>query len=88
VAGCQGYSQKDGIEYEETFALVAYLEAITVLLAFSVAKGFKLYQMDVKSACLNGILEDVVCVREPPRFESVEFPHQVYKLSKALYGLK
>jgi hypothetical protein len=44
--------------------------------------------MDVKSACLNGILEDVVCVREPSRFESIEFPHQVYKLSKALYGLK
>jgi hypothetical protein len=49
----QGFSQKEGIDYEETFALVARLEAIRILLAFSVAKGFKLHQMDVKSAFLN-----------------------------------
>jgi hypothetical protein len=52
----QGYSQKEGIDYEETFAPVAHLEAIRILLAFSVAKGFKLYQMDVKSVFLNGFL--------------------------------
>jgi hypothetical protein len=51
----QRYSQKEGIDYEETFALVARLEAIRIFLAFSVAKGFKLYQMDVKSAFLNGV---------------------------------
>jgi hypothetical protein len=50
----QGYSQKEGIDYEETFAPVARLEAIRILLPFSVAKGFKLYQMDVKIAFFNG----------------------------------
>jgi hypothetical protein len=84
----QGYIQKEGIDYEEKFALVARLEAIRILLAFSVAKGFRLYQMDVKSAFLNGILEEEVYVRQPPGFESVEFPHRVYKLRKALDGLK
>jgi hypothetical protein len=59
----QGYSQKEGIDYEETFAPVARLEAIRILLAFSVAKGFKLYQMDVRSAFLNGVLEEEVYVR-------------------------
>jgi hypothetical protein len=49
----QGYSQKEGIDYEETFAPIAHLEAIRILVAFSVAKGFKLHQMDVKSAFLN-----------------------------------
>jgi hypothetical protein len=76
----QGYSQKEGIDYEETFAPVARLEAIRILLAFSVAKGFRLYQMDVNSAFLNGFLKEEVYVRQPPGFESVEFPHRVYKL--------
>jgi hypothetical protein len=64
------------------------LEAIKILLAFLVAKGFKLHQMDVKSAFLNGVLEEEVYVRQPPGFESEKYPHQLYKLSKALYGLK
>jgi hypothetical protein len=84
----QGFSQKEGIDYEETFALVSRLEAIRILLAFSVAKGFKLHEMDVKSAFLNGVLEEVVYVRQPPGFESERYPHRVYKLRKALYGLK
>jgi hypothetical protein len=84
----QGFSQKDGIDYEETFAPVARLEAIRILLAFVVAKGFKMHQMDVKSPFLNGVLEDEVYVRQPPEFESEKYPHQVYKLRKALYGLK
>jgi hypothetical protein len=84
----QGFSQKEGIDYEETFAPIARLEAIKILLAFSVAKGFRLYQMDVKSAFSNGFLKEEVYVRQPPRFESVKFPHRVYKLRKALYGLK
>jgi hypothetical protein len=71
----QGYSQKEGIHYEETFALVARLEAIRILLAFSVVKGFRLYEMDVKSAFLNGFLEEEVYVKQPPGFESVEFSH-------------
>jgi hypothetical protein len=82
----QGYSQKEGIDYEETFAHVACFEAIRILLF--VAKGFKLHQMDVKSAFLNGVLEEEVYVRQPPGFESEKYPHRVYKLRKALYGLK
>jgi hypothetical protein len=62
----QGFSQKEGIDYEETFAPIARLEAIRILLAFSVAKGFKLHQMDVKSAFSNGVLEEEVYVRQPP----------------------
>jgi hypothetical protein len=67
----QGFSQKEGIDYEETFARVAHLEAIRILLALYVAKGFRLYQMDVKSAFLNGFLEEEVYVMQPPGFESV-----------------
>jgi hypothetical protein len=84
----QGNSQKEGIDYEETFAPEAHLEAIRILLAFSVAKGFNLYQLDAMSAFLNGFLEEEVYVKQPPGFESVEFPHKVYRLRKALYGLK
>jgi hypothetical protein len=82
----QGYSQKEGINYNETFAPVARLEAIIILLAFSVAKGFMLHQMDVKSAFQNGVLEEEVYLRQPPGFESEMYPHRVYKLRKAMYG--
>jgi hypothetical protein len=81
----QGFRQKEGIDYEETFALIAHLEAIRILLGFSVAK---LHQTDVKSAFFNGVLEEEVYVRQPPGFESEKYPHRVYKLRKALYGLK
>ncbi|WVZ70762.1 hypothetical protein U9M48_019404 [Paspalum notatum var. saurae] len=84
----QGFCQKEGIDYEETFAPVARLEAIRILLAFAASKGFKLQQMDVKSAFLNGFIEEEVYVRQPPGFESARFPDRVYKLRKALYGLK
>jgi hypothetical protein len=84
----QGYSQKKGMDYGETFTPVARLEAIRIILAFSVGKGFKLYQVDVKSAFLNGFLEEGVYVKQPPGFESSEFPNKVYRLRKALYGLK
>ncbi|WVZ52606.1 hypothetical protein U9M48_003650 [Paspalum notatum var. saurae] len=84
----QGFCQKEGIDYEETFAPVARLEAIKILLAFAVSKGFKLQQMDAKSAFLNGFIEEEVYVRQPPGFESARFPDRVYKLRKALYGLK
>jgi hypothetical protein len=83
----QVFSKKEGIDYEETFAPVARLEAIRSLLAFSVSKWFKLYQMDVKSAFLNGFLEEEVYMKQPPGFESAEFPHRVYRLRKMLYGL-
>jgi hypothetical protein len=78
----------DGLDFGETFASVARLEAIRILLAFAASKGFKLYQMDVKIAFLNGVIQEEVYVREPLGFENPKFPNRVYKLSKALYGLK
>jgi hypothetical protein len=84
----QGYSQVEGLYFGETFAPVARLEAIRILLAFVASKGFKFYQMDVKSAFLNGVIEEVVYVRQPLGFESPKYPDRVYKLSKALYRLK
>ena len=84
----QGFCQKEGIDYDETFAPVAHLEALRILLAFAASKGFKLQQMDVKSAFLNRFLEEEVYMRQPPGFESAKFPDMVYKLRKSLYGLK
>jgi hypothetical protein len=84
----QGYSQVDGLDFGETFAPVAHLEAIRILLAFVVSKGFKLYQMDMKSAFLNGVIQEEVSVRQPPGFESSKYLDRVYKLSKALYEFK
>jgi hypothetical protein len=78
----------EGLDFGETFALVAHLEAIRILLTFTASKGFKLYQMDVKSAFLNGVIQEEVYVRQPPGFESPKYPDRVYKFSKALYGLK
>ncbi|WVZ83223.1 hypothetical protein U9M48_030392 [Paspalum notatum var. saurae] len=84
----KGFCQKEGIDYEETFAPVARLEAIRILLAFAAPKGFKLQLMDVKSAFLNWFIQEEVYVRQPPRFESAKFSDRVFKLRKALYGLK
>ena len=84
----QGYNQQEGIDYDETFAPVARLEAIRLLVAYAAHKGIKLFQMDVKTAFLNGVLEEEVYVKQPPGFEDVDHPEHVYYLDKALYGLK
>ncbi|CAL9078717.1 unnamed protein product, partial [Musa textilis] len=84
----KGFNQEEGIDYEETFAPVARLEAIRMLLAYASSKDFKLFQMDVKSAFLNGFISEEVYVEQPPRFENSLFPNHVFKLTKALYGLK
>ena len=84
----QGYNQQEGIDYEETFAPVARLEAIRMLLAFACHKNFILYQMDVKSAFLNGFINEEVYVEQPLGFGSFNFPNHVFKLKKILYGLK
>ncbi|GJS29291.1 retrovirus-related pol polyprotein from transposon TNT 1-94 [Tanacetum coccineum] len=84
----QGYNQQEGIDYDETFAPVARLEAIKIFLAFPTYMNFIVYQMDVKSAFLNGKLKEEVYVKQPPGFESNEFPNHVCKLDKALYGVK
>ena len=59
----QGFCQKEGIDFEETFAPIARLEAIRIFLAFTASKGFKVFQMDVKSTILNGIIEEEVYVK-------------------------
>jgi hypothetical protein len=64
----QGFSQVEGLDFRGTFAPVARLEAIKILLAFAASKGFKLYQIDVKSDFLNGVIQEEVFVRQPPRF--------------------
>ena len=84
----QGYSQEEGIDFTETFAPVARLEAIRILLSFAAHHEIILYQMDVKSAFLNGFITEEVYVKQPPGFEDIEFPEHVFKLKKALYGLK
>ncbi|GJZ57198.1 retrovirus-related pol polyprotein from transposon TNT 1-94 [Tanacetum coccineum] len=84
----QGYNQQEGINYDETYAPVARLESIRILLAYVCALDFKLFQMDVKSAFLNGFINEEVYVAQPPGFIDFEKLDHVYKLKKALYGLK
>ncbi|GJT41524.1 retrovirus-related pol polyprotein from transposon TNT 1-94 [Tanacetum coccineum] len=80
----QGYNQQEGIDYDETYAPVARLESIRILLAYACALDFKLFQMDVKSAFLNGFINEEVYVAQPPGFIDFEKPDHVYKLKKAL----
>ncbi|GJY68252.1 retrovirus-related pol polyprotein from transposon TNT 1-94, partial [Tanacetum coccineum] len=84
----QGYNQQERIDYEDNFAPVARLEAIKIFLAYAAYMGFMVYQMDVKSAFLNGKISEEVYVQQPPGFESSEFLNHVCKLDKVLYGLK
>ncbi|KAL8105134.1 hypothetical protein AgCh_029065 [Apium graveolens] len=84
----KGYSQEEGIDYDETFAPVSRLEALRIFLAFVAHSNFKVYQMDLKSAFLNGELEKEVYAQQPPGFEDPKFPNFVYKLLKSLYRLK
>jgi hypothetical protein len=86
--GFTGYSQVEGLDFDKTYAPVARLESIHILLAYATYHGFKLYQMDVKSAFLNDPIKEEVYVEQPPGFEDSEYPNHVHKLSKALYGLK
>nr|GEX52779.1 hypothetical protein [Tanacetum cinerariifolium] len=83
-----GYSQQEGIDYDETFVPVARIEAIHLFLAYAAYKDFTVFQMDVKTAFLNGILKEEVYVGQPPGFVSKKYPDHVYALDKALYGLK
>ncbi|GJX51134.1 putative ribonuclease H-like domain-containing protein [Tanacetum coccineum] len=83
----QGYTQEEGIDYDEVFAPVARIEAIRLFLAYASFKDFVVYQMDVKSAFLYGKIEEEVYVCQPPGFEDPNFPDRVYKVEKALYGL-
>jgi hypothetical protein len=85
---CKGYAQVEGIDYGETFAPVARMESIRLILAYASSKQIKVYQMDVKSAFLNGDLEEEVYMEQPDGFQVQEAEQYVYRLKKALYGLK
>jgi hypothetical protein len=78
----------EGLNFGETYAPVARLESIRILIAYATNHEFKLYQMDVKSAFLNGPLQEQVYVEQPLGFEDPRKPNHVYLLHKALYGLK
>ena len=84
----QWYSQMEGVDYDETIALVAHMESIRILLALACHLRFKLYQMDVKTAFLNGLLKEDVYAVQPERFIDPHFLDHVLYLKKALYGLK
>ncbi|KAL8149651.1 hypothetical protein AgCh_006599 [Apium graveolens] len=84
----QGYNQQEGIDYDETYASIAHLEAIRILIAFVAHKKFKLYHMDVKSAFLNGYLKEEVYVKQHPGFIHEKYHKYVYRLKKSVYGLR
>ena len=84
----QGFIQVEGLDFGETFAPIARLEAIRILLAYACSHNIKLFEMDVKSAFLNGGISELVYVEQPPSFEDPKKPNHVYKLFKTLYSLK
>ncbi|KAJ9536497.1 hypothetical protein OSB04_un000334 [Centaurea solstitialis] len=84
----KGYRQQEGIDYDETFAPVARIEAIRIFLGYAAHKNMTVYQMDVKCAFLNGVLQEEVYVEQPEGFVDPRYPNHVYVLDKALYGLK
>ncbi|GJT25626.1 retrovirus-related pol polyprotein from transposon TNT 1-94 [Tanacetum coccineum] len=84
----KGYRQEEGLDFEESFASVARLEAVRIFLANAASKNMTVYQMDVKTAFLNGELKEEVYVSQPEGFVDPNRPHHVYRLKKALYGLK
>nr|GEX02805.1 hypothetical protein [Tanacetum cinerariifolium] len=84
----RGYRQEEGLDFEESFALVARMEAIRIFLAYAAHKSFTVFQMDVKTAFLHGTLKEDVYVCQPEGFIDADHPSHVYKLKKAIYGLK
>ncbi|GJU41637.1 retrovirus-related pol polyprotein from transposon TNT 1-94 [Tanacetum coccineum] len=83
-----GYAQEEGIDFKESFAPVARLEAVRIFVAYAAHKSFPIYQMDVKMTFLNGPLKEEVYVAQPDGFVDPDHPDKVYRLRKALYGLK
>ncbi|GJU30404.1 retrovirus-related pol polyprotein from transposon TNT 1-94 [Tanacetum coccineum] len=84
----KGYGQEEGIDFKDSFAPVARLEAVRIFVAYVTHKNFLIFQMDVKTAFLNGPLKEEVFVQQPDGFVDPDFPNHVYRLKKALYGLK
>nr|GEW61395.1 hypothetical protein [Tanacetum cinerariifolium] len=87
-SGYKRYRQEEGIDFKESFALVTIMEAIKIFLDYVAHKSFTVFQMDVKTAFLHGTLKEDVYVCQPKGFIDVDYPGHVYKLKKALYGLK
>nr|GEU31884.1 hypothetical protein [Tanacetum cinerariifolium] len=83
-----GYSQHEGTDFKELFALVARLEAVRMFVAYAAHKNFTIYKMDMNTAFLNGPVKEEVFVNQPDGFVDPDFPNHVYRLKKALYGLK
>nr|GEV35556.1 Gag-Pol polyprotein [Tanacetum cinerariifolium] len=84
----KGYSQQEGIHFKESLALVARLEVVRMFVDYAAYKNFIIYHIDVKTAVLNGLLKEEVFVSQPDGFVDPDFPNHVYRLKKALYGLK
>nr|GEW91104.1 copia-type polyprotein [Tanacetum cinerariifolium] len=84
----RGYGQEYGIDYVEVYAPVARMDTIRLLIALAAQRGWNIYQLDVKSAFLHGVLEEEVYVQQPQGYVVKNSEHKVYKLHKALYGLK
>nr|GFA87153.1 retrovirus-related Pol polyprotein from transposon TNT 1-94 [Tanacetum cinerariifolium] len=84
----KGYAQEEGIDFKESFAPIARLEAVWIFVAYAAHKSFPIYQMDVKTAFLNGPLKEEVYVAQPEGFVDPDHLEKVYQLRKALYGLK
>ncbi|GJR25210.1 retrovirus-related pol polyprotein from transposon TNT 1-94 [Tanacetum coccineum] len=84
----KGYKQEKGIDFEESFAPVARLEAVWMFIDFTAHMNISIFQMDVKTTFLYGHLKEEVYVSQPEGFIDSEFPNHVYRLKKALYGLK
>ena len=86
MAVVKGYLQQEVIDYEETFSLIARLKSVQIFLAYAAHKDFDVYQMDVKCAFLNGVLEETVYVEQPPCLVNEKFPDHCYILDKVMYG--
>nr|GFA92523.1 retrovirus-related Pol polyprotein from transposon TNT 1-94 [Tanacetum cinerariifolium] len=84
----KGYTQEEGIDFKESFAPLARLEAVRIFIAYATHKSFPIYQMDMKTTFLNSPLKEEVYVAQPNGFVDPDHPEKVYQLRKALYGLK
>ena len=84
----KGYTQKEGIDYDETFLPIAMLKSICILLSIAAALDYEIWQMDVKTAFLNGHLDESIYTEQPDEFKAKGQENKVFKLLKSIYGLK